>query len=427
MTRTTFTITERIRLRSAREIVPAAAALTCLFLAGFFALWRGPMPFEALLAAIGRTNRWEPARVLASAPASLRKYYALSLAVALGLAGLTIVAAYVWARLGRKAQQSVWQATATLACSCAICLFYVKMQYEGQWAPVDRLMTAPGTSVPYGHRLLFVWLANAFRWGIPALSPLACYYASQMVATLLAVYAVGRWSALHVGESLSWLGQALAVILISTCFSYRDFYDIGIVFFFTCGLLAIYRRKYAWFVLLVAAGTLNHENALLLIPTAAFLIYDKEPRRVWLAVIAASLAGHVLVRVALQAAIPFAWVPPSGIWTNMVKLFVIPQMRDPVLALVGWYALGLLGLSGCDPRLRRLVLLFPQVFAVTFLFGQFHEPRQFAAFVPVLVAILLSNTRRSLGLELRAARAVACQCDRSNLPEVPVLAAAGEG
>jgi hypothetical protein len=43
---------------------------------------------------------------------------------------------------------------------------------------------------------------------------------------------------------------------------------------------------------------------------------------------------------------------------------------------------------GCDARLRRLTLLFPLLLGVTFLFGQFHEARQFAAFIPVLVALL---------------------------------------
>jgi len=36
---------------------------------------------------------------------------------------------------------------------------------------------------------------------------------------------------------------------------------------------------------------------------------------------------------------------------------------------------------------------------VTFLFGQLHEPRQFNAFIPVLIAILLSAFRRKLDLK----------------------------
>jgi len=249
-----------------------------------------------------------------------------------------------------------------------------------------------------GHRLLFVWLAQAFHAAVPALSPLRCFYASQVVASLLAIYAVGRWSAIHVGEALSSLGQVLAVILISTCLTYRNYYDIGIVFFFSCGLLALYRRNYFWFVVVVAVGTLNHENALLLIPTAAFLLYDAEPPRVWLVVVAASLAGYLLARATMQWLMPFHEQVTWRIWSNMAKPFLLPrEMAFSLLALGGWYALGLMSLPACDKRLRRLLVLFPMLCVVTFLFGQFHEPRQFNAFIPVLIAILLSAYRRMAG------------------------------
>jgi hypothetical protein len=374
------------------------------------------MPLESLVAAAGRMDHWDRGRTLASAPASLRKYYGLSLAVSLGMAGLLILAALAWRHLSEKNRGRVWQAGSAVACACAVLLYLTKMQYEGEWAPIAVLMAHPGSLPLYGHRLLFVWLAMSFRAVVPALAPLTCYYASQAVAALVAVYAVGRWSAAITGESLSWLGQVLSVVLISTCFSYRDFYDIGIVFFFACGLLAIYRRKYGWFVLVVVAGTLNHENALLLIPAAAFLIYDKEPRRVWVPVIAAALLGHFLVRAGLQAAIPFEHHVSWGVWANMTKPFLLPEMKNSVLALGGWYALGLMSWSGCDARLRRLTVLFPLLFGVTLLFGQFQEARQFAAFVPVLVALLLSNTRRSLALEARGPRPVARGAGRLEMP-----------
>ena len=191
----------------------------------------------------------------------------------------------------------------------------------------------------------------------------------------------------------------LAVILISTCLGYRNFYDIGIVFFFSCGLLALYRRKYAWFVVIVTVGTLNHENILLLIPTAAFLLYDAEPRRIWLSLVAASLAGHLLARAALEWLIPFQKHFDWRILSNMTKPFLLPvDMVTSLAALGGWYVLGIMSLPACDKRLRRLVILFPMLFGVTFLFGQFHEPRQFDAFIPVLIAVLLCNVKRMLAL-----------------------------
>jgi hypothetical protein len=202
-------------------MVPAAAGLTFLLLAGWFAAWRGPMPLESLLRALGRIDHWDQARTLASDPASLRKYYGLSLAVGLGLAGFLTLAATAWRRLSEEARSRAWRAAATAACSCAVLLYIAKMQYEGEWAPIDVLLANPGALPLFGHRLLFVWVAKSFRAVAPSLSPLSCYYGSQAVAATLALHALGRWSALHVGESLSWLGQVLSVVLISTCFSYR--------------------------------------------------------------------------------------------------------------------------------------------------------------------------------------------------------------
>ncbi len=265
------------------------------------------------------------------------------MAAGFSLAGLTTLLALAFSRMNGLTQAMVWRATCTLACTCALCLYIFKMTTEGPWSPVDVLMSNPGALPVFGHRLLFVWLAKAFQTAVPTLSPLRCFYASQAVAALLAIYAVRRWAALHVGETLSSLGQVLAVIMISTCLTYRTFYDIAIVFFFSCGLLALYRQKYVWFVVVVTAGTMNHENALLMVPMAAFLLYDAEPRRVWLPVVAASLAGHLLVRAAMQWLIPFQTHFSWRIWSNMIKPFLLHHaMAYSLLALGGWYALGLI-------------------------------------------------------------------------------------
>jgi hypothetical protein len=331
---------------------------------------------------------------LASQPALLRHYYRQALTLGLGLIGVTTLLALGWSRFGGFTQAKIWRATCTVACACALCLYIFKITHDSTWAPVDVLVTNPGALPIFGHRLLFVWIGQAFQMAVPTISPLRCYYASQMIAAVLAIYAVGRWSAIHVGEALSPLGQVLAVILISTCLDYRNFYDIGIVFFFSCGLLALYRRRYTWFAVVVTGGTLNHENVLLLIPMAAFLLYDTEPRRVWLAVVAASLAGHLLVRAALQYALPFHTQVEWKIWSNMTKPFLDHrEITFSLLALGGWYALGLMSLPACDKRLRRLLLLFPMLCGTTFLFGLFHEPRVFNAFIPVLIAVLLKGAQ----------------------------------
>ena len=359
------------------------------------------MPFEGLIQVLARMDAWDQALPLASNPETLRRYYRWSGGVSLLFVGLLIIAGIVWSRLNEAVRNVIYSLTETLTISCALMIYMFRMGFEGPWAPISVIMKNPAASPVYGHRLLFVWIAKAIQEIVPNLSDLRSFYLSQLLATLLAVYVLGRWSALHVGKAFSWLGQILGVLMISTCFGYFNFYDIGTVFFTTCALLAIYTRRYWWLVPIVVIGTLNYEGVLLLIPLAAVMAYEKESSKSWVPAIATSLVAYSAVRVVLQAFIPLSRQVNWRIWSNMTKPFVMyHQMSYSVLALAGWYAIGLMSLRYSDPRLRRLSLLFPLIFGVTFLFGQFHEPRQFDAFIPVVVALLLSASKRKLELEL---------------------------
>jgi hypothetical protein len=391
-----FGLTERLCL------AVTAVSFLIVFL---LLLWHGPLPFEGLVWKLAQIDKWPDSMHLASQPGMVRKYYRLSLMASFSVAGFIALLALAWNRLNGLSQAMVQRATWTLACAGALCFYIFKITTPLKGSPVELLMSNPGAVPIFGHRLLFVWLAKAFQAALPTLSPVRCFYASQVVAALLAIYAVGRWSALHVGDSLSSLGKVLAVILISTCLSYRNFYDIGIVFFFSCALLALYRRKYVWFVIVVTIATLNHENALLLIPTAAFLLYDAEPPRIWLSLVAASLAGHLLARAAMQWLVPLQKHFDWRIWSNMTKPFLLPvEMMFSLIALGGWYALGLMSLQACDKRLRRLLILFPMLLGVALMVGLFYEARLFNAFIPVLIAVLLTGVRQMLDLEQRDVR-----------------------
>lgn len=392
---------QRIQLTVTFARVCLAAAAISFGIVFLLVLWQGRLPFEALVWRFAQLDKWPESMHLASQPGMLRKYYSLTLKAAFGLAGCTILMALAWSRLSASMQAALQRAVWTLACTGALCFYLFKMTVPLPGSPVDVLMSNPARVPIFGHRLLFVWVAKAFQWAWPTLSPMRYFYASQVLASLLAIDAVGRWSALHVGQSLSALGKVLAVILISTGLCYRNFYDIGIVFFFSWGLLALYRRKYVWFVLVVTVATLNHENALLLIPTAAFLLYDVEPPRVWLPLVAASLAGHMLMRAAMQWLIPLQKHFDWRIWSNMTKPFLLPvQMMFSLIALGAWYVLGLMSLHACDKRLRRLLILFPMLLSVAFLVGLFYEARLFNAFIPVLIAVLLTGIRQMFGEEI---------------------------
>ncbi len=318
-----------------------------------------------------------------------------------GLAAITLLLALGWRRLSESTRAMVWRATWPLACTSALCIYIFKMTFDGPWAPVDVLMSNPGALPIFGHRLLFVWFADAIHAVHPSLSPLRCYYVSQVVVALLALYAVGQWSALHVGKALGSVGQVLAVVLISSCLTYRNFYDIGVVFFFSCALLALYRRQYVWFVVIVTVSTLNHENALLLIPMAAFLLFDSEPRRVWLAVVGSSLVGHMLARAALQHFIPFQtnlqWDPlgefhqvlPASKRTGVLRACIGRLVRARPHELVGLR----------QEAATSSVALPDAARSGPVLVGMVNEPRMFNAFIPVLVAVLLTALQRMVTLE----------------------------
>jgi hypothetical protein len=391
-------VAQRLRWQLPSERASLAIGIGGLLVSFFLMLWHGPLPFEKLVEQSARIGSGFDRVPLAPQQALL--FYRLALAVVFGLSGVTLMLALGWKRLSESTHAIVWRATWTLACTTALCLYLFKMTFDGPWAPVDVLMSNPGALPIFGHRLLFVWFADAIHSVHPSLSPLRCYYVSQVVAALLALHAVGQWSALHVGKALASVGQVLAAILISSCLTYRNFYDIGVVFFFSCALLTLYRRQYVWFVVIVTLATLNHENALLLIPMAAFLLFDSEPPRVWLAVVGSSLVGHVLARTALQHLIPFQTNLQWTLWGNFTRFFLLPrELAFFVLALGGWYVLGLMGISACDTRLRRLLLLFPMLLGIDLIVGMVNEPRMFNAFIPVLVAVLLAALQRMVILE----------------------------
>src|ERR1039458_5521987 len=298
-----------------------SSALTCLLIGVFLLFWRGAMPFEGLLGAFARIDARTLSHPVAVDQATLRRYYSLSVGIALSTIGILILAGAAWARLREATRNRIYGLAITLACSCAMMIYLHRMEYEGSSLQIGVLMKDPSALPIYGHRLLFVWVARAFKLAAPSLSDYRCFALSQCVATLLAVYALGKWSALFIGEALSWVGQVLGGMLMSECFDYCNFYDIGTVFFITCGLLAIYKQKYWWLVPIVMIGTLNHEGVLLLVPLAAMVAYGKARSRSWIPASTAALLAYCAVRFAMQAAMPFPRVVDWRIWSNMSDPF----------------------------------------------------------------------------------------------------------
>lgn len=358
-------------------------------------VWHGPLPLEGLIHKLAERDAWGSAGVtLAANPATLRHYFASSIALALFLLGIACLCGVAWTRLSEVWRRRVYDAVFTLSITCAVMIFLIRMTYEGPWAPLKVIMWHPSEAPIFGHRLLFAWLARALQWAVPRISDLQSFYMSQGVATLLALYALRRWSCLFVGRSFSWMGQVLGAVLISICFDYYDFYDVGTVFFTTCALIAIFKRRYWWLVPIMIVGTMNYEGLLLVIPIAIFSAY-KEPLKQWLLPVILAFLGYCAVRFALQMAIPLPHQTDLRVWWNMLFPFVQHrQLVTFLMAVGGWGIVGWLSIRYCSPRLKRLMLLFPLLCLTSFLFGKFNEVRLFEAFIPVLTAMILSVSMR---------------------------------
>lgn len=115
---------------------------------------------------------------------------------------------------------------------------------------------------------------------------------------------IGEWSAIFIGERLKFIGQLLLVAMLGPTFYYFTFYDVAMVFFFAWSSLLLYQSKYALFVLVLGLGTLNHENTLLLVPLAAFVLLHEKPPKIAMGVPFAGLGVYILARLAMQWAIP---------------------------------------------------------------------------------------------------------------------------
>jgi hypothetical protein len=368
----------------------ALAGLAFLGLAAGAVLWKGPLALEGLLLRVAGIDQNVRNGLLRLDPDQLRRVVrfhtvAWSL-VASAILGSFLLPARVWASLRPR----LFQWSITLGCASALFLLLMRLGTEASWYPLEVLMTNPSALPVFGHRLLWVWVADLIHALAPSLSYGACYLLSQIAPAILVVIAIGEWSALFIRPSLRWTGQVLLVPMLATTFSYFTFYDISIVFFYALGLLFLYQRRYLAFAVTVGIATLNHENALLLVALAAFetVRYGK---RVCSLVTAGSLSAYLAARLLIQYFLPTDKFVDWRIWTNLTYPVMHQRLLiESAMALVFWWVAAGVSWPNVDPFLRRAALLLPMLLGVTFLFGQFHEPRQFDALIPVVIAFIVS-------------------------------------
>jgi hypothetical protein len=273
--------------------------------------------------------------------------------------------------------------------SSGLCFYVLKKYgYEGSWMPLDKILAF--SEGPFQHRILFVLLASGIKALFPGFGAIKCFLLSQIPAILLAVAAVRRWAGLFVPEELAWIAPLLLAVLLVPTLGYYNFFDFGVVFFFAAGLRFLVEGRFGPYLATLAAGMLNHEVTILLVPI--FMILNFQGRwpglrywiRVfWQGVICAGIRGLLIWLLPLRE-----W-PLNRILLN-VRLLLHPKELIPqYLPLAPWYLLAILGIRHAPAPLKRCLALFPMLLATSLVFGQLNEVRLFDPFAPVAVALIL--------------------------------------
>ena len=189
----------------------------------------------------------------------------------------------------------------------------------------------------------------------------------------------------------AFLAQLLLVVILIPTLRYYNFYDFGIVFFFSASLLCLFQDRFSLYLGLLALGTLIHEIVLLLVPVYVALQLPQGIKRL-------ATWGRVALQLSVWGGVRLVmfWLLPSDMSPRILIATNIQEILHPTAGLLTrylgpaiWTGVAILGYRHAPPALRRAVILLPMLVATTFVFGQFHEVRQFDAFVPVLVALIL--------------------------------------
>jgi hypothetical protein len=270
--------------------------------------------------------------------------------------------------------------------------FHVLRQsgYEAPWMPLQEIMRY-SVPPPFGHRLLFAFLANGFQWVFPGFGYLKCFLLSQLVAIVLAFEAIRGWGALFIRQDLAFLAQLLLVAILIPTIGYFNFYDFGIVFFFTAGLLCLFKRRFAAYLVLLALGTLNHEGSLLLIPVfMAMHAHGNLARRAFWGKVAVQLVVWVGVRSILYWWLPATVVPALHLGDNARELLhPTAWLLMRYLPSGLWVGVAAFGIRYAPTLLKRCLILVPLLLITALDFGIIHEVRLFDALAPLVVALIL--------------------------------------
>jgi hypothetical protein len=307
---------------------------------------------------------------------------------------ITCLASVLFLLRKRVLSYNVFLGAITAASSWTLFVCLQKHGHERPWYPLATIIHDPANRPVFGHRPLFPWVALLLEKVFPFLSDLRSFFVVQAILCIVACYLAGLWAEDIVGLRYRVLGPCLLVLMLSPTFGYFNFYDIAIVCFFTAALLCLRRRFLVAFVVLVGLGTVNHENILLLIPIAAIILYQEVTTKTLFAVVLSALGAYVVARIFTAAVLPQDKLFDLRFWDNLYQVGTGNGMILHALpTYLFWGMAAFAGFADSNRFIRKCTLLLPMLALVTYLFGRFGETRQFDAFIPVMIAMVLSGVR----------------------------------
>jgi hypothetical protein len=298
-------------------------------------------------------------------------------------------------RLDKPAKPSRWAETGLVMLYALLFFLFLSIYgSEEVWYPIDKILHYNGNP-PFQHRVLLLLPAQALLLLAPSLPYMHAFLFSQMVAVGVTLWAMKRFSALFIRPDLAFVGQFLTLLMWAPTIRYYTCYDIAIIAVYALALYYLFNKRWLPYLVVLTVGTFNHETTLFLIGLSALVLF----RQVKLS----RLAGFLALQVACYAAVRlllFTLLPAQRAWEGgkpalNIDLFVNHQLHMVMILgpLVLWYALAAFGLRSVPVALRWCVALLPCLGLMTFMVGQYNDSRQFDAFIPVAVGLMLCALR----------------------------------
>lgn len=313
---------------------------------------------------------------------------------------LTLTAALALYRLRRPAaERSDWLDHGMFVVYVAV-FAYILLHFGTQrsWYVIDKIMAYQGTP-PFQHRVMFIFPAQVLQYAMPQLGAIQSFLWSQVLAVVLMLWSVRRFASLFIRRDLAFIGQFLVLCMWAPTLNYYTFYDIGIIFVYSFCLYHLMRRELLPYLAMLVAGTFNHEITLFLIVASAVVFLGRMSLRSLAAFLVLQLVLYAMVRLLMFSVLPAhqAWEGDKLAFNLNLLLHNTRGLVYSLAPLLLWYALAATGWRHAPSFLRRCTLILPCLVAMTALVGQFNEARQFDAFIPVAMALMLCSLSARMG------------------------------